>query len=78
MLFRSATGGLDDTIEEGTGFKFAEYSGEAFLEAVQVAVRAFEDREAWQRMMLRGMGKDFSWRKSAAAYSDLYARLLAR
>jgi starch synthase len=72
-----ATGGLDDTIEEGTGFKFAEYSGEAFLEAVQVAVRAFEDREAWQRMMLRGMGKDFSWRKSAAAYSDLYARLLA-
>ena len=26
-----ATGGLDDTIEEGTGFKFAEYSGQALL-----------------------------------------------
>jgi starch synthase len=72
-----ATGGLDDTIEEGTGFKFAEYTGQAFLEAVRAAVRAFADREAWQRMMLRGMAKDFSWKKSAAAYSALYGRLLA-
>jgi starch synthase len=78
-----ATGGLDDTIEEaigeeGTGFKFAEYSGEALLEAVRAAVRAFADPEAWQRMMRRGMGKDFSWQTSAAAYSQLYRRLVAR
>ena len=72
-----ATGGLDDTIEEGTGFKFAEYSGDAFLEAVRAAVRAFEDQAAWRRMMLRGMAKDFSWKTSAAAYSELYRRLLA-
>jgi starch synthase len=72
-----ATGGLDDTIEEGTGFKFAEYSGQAFLEAVRAAVRVFADREAWRRMMLRGMAKDFSWKTSAAAYSELYRRLLA-
>jgi starch synthase len=73
-----ATGGLDDTIEEGTGFKFAEYSGEALLAAVRSAVQAFADREAWQRMMRRGMSKDFSWKTSAAAYSALYRRLLAR
>ncbi len=73
-----ATGGLDDTIEEGTGFKFAEYSGKALLEAVRAAVRAFADREAWREMMRRGMRKDFSWRTSAAAYSDLYRRLLDR
>jgi len=73
-----ATGGLDDTIEEGTGFKFAEYSGRALLEAVRAAVAAFADREGWQRMMRRGMRKDFSWKTSAAAYSDLYRRLLAR
>ena len=72
-----ATGGLDDTIEEGTGFKFAEYSGDAFLEAIRAAVRAFQDREAWQSMMLRGMGKDFSWKISAAAYAELYRRMLA-
>jgi starch synthase len=73
-----ATGGLDDTIEEGTGFKFGEYSGQAFLEAVRAAVLAFADREGWERMMRRGMGKDFSWKTSAATYSELYRRLLAR
>ncbi len=73
-----ATGGLDDTIEEGTGFKFADYSGQAFLEAIRAAVRAFADREGWQEMMRRGMRKDFSWKPSAAAYSALYRRLLGR
>jgi starch synthase len=73
-----ATGGLDDTIEEGTGFKFAEYSGEALLEAVQAAVHAFADREGWQRMMRRGMSMDFSWKAPAAAYAELYRRMLAR
>jgi starch synthase len=73
-----ATGGLDDTIEEGTGFKFAEYSGEALLVAVQAAVHAFADREAWQLMMRRGMSKDFSWKAPAAAYAELYRRILAR
>jgi starch synthase len=72
-----ATGGLDDTIEEGTGFKFAEYSGRALLEAVRAAVRAYADRDGWQEMMRRGMRKDFSWKTSAASYSALYRRLLA-
>jgi starch synthase len=73
-----ATGGLDDTIEEGTGFKFAQYSGHALLVAVRAAVRAFADREEWQKMMRRGMEKDFSWKTSSLAYSALYRRLLAR
>src|SRR5260370_26490342 len=33
-----ATGGLDDTIDEGTGFKFLEYSGEALFGAIRAAV----------------------------------------
>jgi starch synthase len=72
-----ATGGLDDTIEVGTGFKFAEYSAQAFLRAIDDAVAAYADRDGWQTMMRRGMGKDFSWRTSAAEYSALYRRLLA-
>jgi starch synthase len=73
-----ATGGLDDTIEEGTGFKFTEYSGQALLGAVRTAVRAFADRDSWGRMVVRGMEKDFSWKASAAAYSALYGTLLGR
>ena len=80
-----ATGGLDDTIEdasvedgsveEGTGFKFHEYSGAALLEAVRRAARAFEQKDLWLGMMVRGMAKDFSWKASAAAYSALYRKL---
>ncbi len=71
-----ATGGLDDTIDEETGFKFAEYSGQALLSAVRTAVRAFSNVQAWRSMMRRGMQKDFSWKASAARYSALYRRLL--
>ncbi len=71
-----ATGGLDDTIDEDTGFKFAEYSGEALLSAIREAVQAFLDRDGWRERMVRGMDKDFSWQASAAAYSRLYRQLL--
>jgi starch synthase len=71
-----ATGGLDDTIDVDTGFKFAEYSGMALASAVGSAAQAFSDHEAWQAMMRRGMRKDFSWNCSAVAYSQLYQRLL--
>ena len=72
------TGGLDDTIEEGTGFKFAEYSVNALLEAVRAAAAAFADQDLWRAMMRRGMAKDFSWKAPAGAYSALYRRLLGR
>jgi starch synthase len=73
-----ATGGLDDTIEAGTGFKFQEYSETALLEALREAVRTFLNGPAWREIMLCGMAKDFSWKTSAAAYSALYRRLLGR
>jgi starch synthase len=73
-----ATGGLNDTIEEGTGFKFAEYSGLALFEAVRAAILAFGDRDGWRQMMRRDMRKDFSWKTSAGAYSELYRRMLGR
>ena len=73
-----ATGGLDDTIEAGTGFKFSEYSGQALLGSIRDALAAFADPDGWQAMIRRGMRKDFSWKASAAAYSALYRRLLGR
>ncbi len=72
-----ATGGLDDTIEDGTGFKFREYTAEALLGALGSATRAYGDRDGWREMMRRGMSRDFSWNASAAAYSALYRQLLS-
>src|SRR5580692_1178855 len=63
-----ATGGLDDTIEEDTGFKFRDYSGDALLEAMGSALRAYRDRGRWLAMMGSGMRKDFSWSAAAVEY----------
>lgn len=73
-----ATGGLNDTIDEEVGFKFAAYSGRALLDAVLAAGAAFADPVRWRGMIRAGMLRDFSWRTSAGAYSGLYRRLLAR
>ena len=70
-----ATGGLEDTVDDETGFKFREYTGAALLEAVRAALAAFRDRERWTATMRRGMAKDFSWNASAAEYAALYRRL---
>jgi starch synthase len=71
-----ATGGLDDTIEEATGFKFRDYSGDALLETVRQALEEFPT-ESWPRKMRRGMAKDFSWSASAGEYVELYRRLVS-
>jgi starch synthase len=70
-----ATGGLDDTIDEETGFKFGEYSGAALLDAVRAALAAYRNQETWTAMMRAGMRKDYSWEASAAEYAALYRRL---
>jgi starch synthase len=70
-----ATGGLDDTIDDSTGFKFADYNGGALLSAIRDACRAWENHEGWAARMIRGMSRDFSWAPSARAYSELYERL---
>lgn len=76
-----ATGGLDDTVEQwdpdtqkGTGFKFKEYSGEAMLETVQMALAVFRDRRQWQALMRNGMTQDYSWDSSARDYVRVYER----
>jgi starch synthase len=77
-----AIGGLDDTIEDytgpegGTGFKFEAYSAASLLEAVRRSVDVFQNSEQWQKLMRRGMSKDFSWGRSARQYIELYDSLI--
>ena len=70
-----ATGGLDDTIEPGTGFKFRQFSGSALMSALRAAREVFARPESWRGMVLAGMRKDFSWHVSALSYAGLYRRL---
>jgi starch synthase len=70
-----ATGGLDDTVDEETGFRFDDYSPAALAGAIGEALAAWQDREGWVERMRRGMAKDYSWEASAAQYQRLYHSL---
>ncbi|HYX54400.1 MAG TPA: glycogen synthase GlgA [Candidatus Limnocylindrales bacterium] len=77
-----ATGGLDDSIEpwdaatgKGTGFKFVPYSAAQLLNTIHDAINAFRDKPNWNKLMLNGMAKDFSWTASAREYVKIYERL---
>ncbi len=77
-----ATGGLIDTIHDdptlasSTGFLFSEASPEAFAEALQRALFAYQDRRKWEDIQKRGMQMDFGWEKPANEYASLYQQLL--
>ncbi len=79
-----ATGGLEDTVEDvapdggrGTGFKFKAYTSDGLLSAVQRSLDLLRNPAAWQSLMRRGMGTDFSWENAAEAYLVLYRKLLS-
>jgi starch synthase len=70
-----ATGGLDDTVDESTGFKFVEYTPKALQAAIAQALDAFEKPVSWIARMREGMAKDFSWDMSAKEYQRLFHSL---
>lgn len=79
------TGGIADTIEDynpltdrGTGFMFNDYSSEALTCSMRLAIAIFSCKDKWMGMMQRAMKKDFSWKKSAMEYINLYETLNKR
>lgn len=69
-----STGGLADTVESDTGFKFRAATSAALSAAVEGACEAFRDRKGWAKRVRLGMEQDFSWDASAKAYRELYAQ----
>jgi len=79
------TGGLADTIEnydpktsEGTGFVFKNYEASELLNTIKRALRVYEDKNAWVKLIKNGMKKDFSWEASAKKYVDIYQRAIQK
>ncbi|MBM6785025.1 glycogen synthase GlgA [Collinsella tanakaei] len=74
------TGGLKDTVipynmftGEGTGFTFTHFNGDEMGDAVFRAARTFwDDKDAWNHLIDNAMSADFSWKRSAEQYMDLY------
>lgn len=74
------TGGPSETIEDGvTGFLFEEYSADALMNSVKVAVLIYTKyKKLWISIVKKAMGMDFSWSKSAKAYIDAYKGLMTK
>ncbi len=77
------TGGLVDTVipfnektGEGTGFLFKKYDAETLMKELKKALKLFEDKKTWIKIMRNGMKADFSWHSSAKKYLDLYKKIL--
>ena len=82
------TGGLADTVHDwdecktegldlGNGFSFIDATGDAMSTCLYRSLEAFKDRPLWQRIMINGMKRDFSWKVSAKKYVALYEKAMA-
>ncbi len=83
-----AVGGLADSVIDATpenlrsgianGFSFQDYSALALKSAVKRALMLYQDSQQWQQLILTGMSADWSWRRSAEQYVEVYQRSLIR
>lgn len=67
------TGGLADSIDHGrTGFLFEHATPTGLLWASGVAQDSYHHKGRWHAMMKSAMNEDFSWKRAAEAYRELY------
>jgi starch synthase len=72
-------GGLADTIDDGvTGFLFADYTSDSFLQGTVRAVKAYADQARWRAMQLEAMSRHFGWDGPEREYAQVYDAALRR
>jgi starch synthase len=82
-------GGLQDTVvrlsqsernlKTATGFMFSDLNEQALLNETVRLLTVYRDKPAqWKVMQRNGMGKRFSWKKSAVKYLELYRSIMER
>lgn len=78
------TGGLKDTVipydkytNSGNGLTFPDFNAHELLFTAKKALGYYEDSALWSNIVRKAMACDYSWKKSALAYIDLYKKTLA-
>ena len=77
------TGGLADTVKNytknknnGNGFVFKKYDAMDMIKEIKKALKVFQNKEEWHKIMKNGMKSDFSWNSSAKKYVELYKTVI--
>ncbi len=71
------TGGLYDSIKPlENGYTFSNYNAHDMLYVIRQAVKDYKNKKEWSKLRYRAATTDFSWRKSAKDYEDLYLEML--
>lgn len=73
------TGGIADTVQDynplaskGTGFLFSDFTPSAMQDAIKRALCLYTDSDKMQKVIRDAMKIDFSWKRSAERYIELY------
>ena len=76
-------GGLRDTVSsyneetgEGNGFTFVNYNAHEMLDTISWALRTFQNKDRWNKIVRNAMHSDYSWQKSAMEYKEIYQKLI--
>ena len=77
----SPAGGLVDTVDKitskgGTGFRLSGKTSADLSSALLEAAELFKLSPDWEKVAVRGMGKDFSWNKPGKSYLKIYRQLI--
>jgi starch synthase len=57
---------------KGTGFLFSDFTPSAMLNAIKRAVCLYTDTSKMNKLVSDAMKMDFSWKRSAGRYIQLY------
>ena len=81
----SRVGGLVDTVrgfdgqnsDTATGFFIDNFSEQGIYNTLVKALKVYNHRPIWQRLVKNAMRQDLSWDHSAQAYLELYRKTMA-
>ncbi len=79
------TGGLVDTVGhydpetgKGNGFKFQDFLGSGLMWGINEALKAYEDKETWMKIVKNAITTRFSWENSAQEYINIYNKICGK
>lgn len=77
------TGGLKDTVipynefeETGTGFGFKNYNAHELFQTLKYALKIYENKEKWDKLIKNAMERKSSWANAAKQYKKIYKALI--